>query len=195
MWAKICTWAPLPGINNNLNGKIVPRMLEEYKVSRSSRQCYVQQRPLKEGEWYYSVVIAGEKGYQRRDYSADAWESPPEGSVGFWKCQMPLNGERKLVLAPREVLIDLLRQMESEPDRVKLRFLLALTLLRRRVLRMLDSAPGDHDAEGGKFLQFEVIDDGTTLDIMECKISKQESESLSEALVDLLYCEASEDDQ
>ncbi|MCC9603042.1 hypothetical protein LOC67_21040 [Stieleria sp. JC731] len=165
-------------------------MLEEYKVNRSTRQCFDQKRPLKEGEWYYSVVIGDDKGYQRRDYSAEAWESPPEGAVGFWKCQMPLNGERKMVLAPREVLIDLLRQMESDADQAKLRFLLALMLLRRRFVRVIDSATPASDEL--KFMNLEVVDDGTTIEVLECKIGKTESEALSESLVELLYCEASE---
>ncbi|OYP38543.1 hypothetical protein [Rhodopirellula sp. MGV] len=107
---------------------------------------------------------------------------------------MPLNGERKMVLAPREVLIDLLRQMESDPDRAKLRFLLALMVLRRRYVRVIDSPGTDvsADTEGLKFMHLEVIDDGTTIEVLECRIGKQESESLSEALVELLYCEASE---
>ncbi|KAA5543216.1 hypothetical protein FYK55_13140 [Roseiconus nitratireducens] len=173
-------------------------MLGEYKVSRCSRQCYVEKRPLKEGEWYYSVVIEGDDQYERRDYSLDAWKGPPEGTVGHWKCRMPTAGEKKLVLAPREVLIDLLRQMEAMPDQAKTRYLLALMLLRRRHVRLAEApaeqsvAPESAGAAEPPMLHVEVVDDGSVISVIECPIGRSEAERLSEALNELLYCEAGE---
>ena len=179
-------------------------MLGEYKVGRCSRQCYAEKRPLREGEWYYSVVLMGDgQEYQRRDYSADAWTGPPEGAVGQWKCRMPIAGEKKLVLAPRAVLIDLLRQMEDMPEQAKTRYLLALILLRRRFVRLVkhpaalntDTKNRSAEAMEVKLMHLEVVEDGSTIDIAECEIAKSETETLSEALTELLYCEASEIEQ
>ena len=170
-------------------------MIGEYKVSRSTRHCYVQKRPLKEGEWYYSVLLIGDGDQcERRDYSAAAWEGAPEGSVGHWKCRMPIAGEKKLKLAPREVLIDLLRQMEMMPEQVKTRYLLALLLVRQRYLRLLGSTDGS-ESGGMPMLQLEVIDDGSTIDVMQCEIARGETDELSSAISELLYCEVSETDQ
>ncbi|MCS7468547.1 hypothetical protein NZK35_17985 [Stieleria sp. ICT_E10.1] len=176
-------------------------MLGEIKVGRCSRQCYREKRPLKEGEWYYSVVLQNDDDdYERRDYSAEGWEGPPDGSLGHWKCRMPVAGEKKLVLAPRAVLIGLLRQMEDLPEQAKTRYLLALILLRRRFVRVTTGPPltandpGTPDSEtpGPKIMHLEVVDDGSTIDVAECQIAKSEAESLSESLSELLYCEASE---
>jgi hypothetical protein len=182
-------------------------MLGEYKVSRCSRQCFAEQRPLREGESYHSVVIAKGDDYERRDYSDGAWEGPPEGTVGHWKNRMPVAGEKKMVLAPREVLIDLLRQMESMPEREQTRYLLALILLRRRFVK-LAPPPGVHDFSSGSnppdtddggeedasWLDLE-LDDGSTVRVRECQITKREAETLNESLQELLYCEASEEPQ
>ncbi len=176
-------------------------MLGDYKVSRCSRQCYVEKRPLKEGEWYYSVVLASDEEYERRDYSLDAWEGPPEGAIGQWKCRMPEAGDKKLVLAPRAVLIDLLRQMESMPEQAKTRYLLALILLRRRFVKLADhpvnpTEPRDDPGEPTvRMMQLEIVDDGSTIEIQQCTIARSETESLTESLNELLYCEASEIEQ
>lgn len=174
-------------------------MIGEYKVSRSSRQCFAQKRPLREGEWYYSVLLIGDEDQcERRDYSVEAWEGPPEGSVGHWKCRMPISGDKKLVLAPREVLIDLLRQMETIPEQAKTRYLLALLLLRRRFVRLADAgAQANSEAfpESLPMLHLEVVDDGSMVDVLQCDIARSESETLSAAITDLLYCEVSETDQ
>ena len=113
---------------------------------------------------------------------------------------MPVAGEKKLVLAPRAVLIGLLRQMEDMPEQAKTRYLLALILLRRRFVRVVAGPPlaandpGTPDSEtpGPTMMHLEVVDDGSTIDVAECQIAKSEAESLSESLSELLYCEASE---
>jgi hypothetical protein len=162
-------------------------MLGEYKVSRSTRQCHVQGRPLREGEWYFSAIIESGDDYLRRDYSAEAWTEPPEDAIGWWKKRMPKAEDKKLVLAPPEVLIDLLRQMERYPGRAKSRYLLSLMLMRKRLLR-----PGS-DSPDPEVMVMEVISDGTQIEIPICKISRSESETLRGELNELLYCEAEEE--
>ena len=54
-----------------------------------------------------------------KTYAAEGWSEPPEGAVGWWKCRMPTSDEKKMVLAPIEVLTDLLRQMGSQPEKAK----------------------------------------------------------------------------
>ncbi|MEO1615275.1 MAG: hypothetical protein AAFV88_05460 [Planctomycetota bacterium] len=169
-------------------------MVGEYKVNRCTRQCHAEERPLQEGEWYHSVVILSEAGdYTRRDYSDSAWDGPPEGTVGHWKSRMPIAGEKKLVLAPREVLIDLLRQMESDNEQI--RYLLSLLLLRRKYVRLIgvsDLPSGDESNIQAMTLD---LGDGTTVDVAEVSIPKSEMETLSQQLGELLYCEASDLEQ
>ncbi len=163
-------------------------MVDEYKVSASSRQCHALKRPLREGEWYYSVIIESGDDYVRHDYSAEAWRGPPHEAIGWWKKRMPKSDQRKMVLAPPAVLIDLLRQMEQLPNKSKSRYLLALMLMRRRLLRpgqATESSPLESNLS-----RFEVIADGSTIDIEPCEISKSESDSLRDELNELLYCEA-----
>lgn len=168
-------------------------MIGDYKVSRSTRQCSLQNRPLKEGEWYYSAVVDGEENVQRIDISEAAWQGPPEGCIGYWKCRIPEKGQQKLVAAPKAVLVNLLHQMEDaahhEGEQNKLRYLLALNLLRRRMVRLAESHGSDSEP---KMLAIVVDSEGTLIEIPECQISRDESELLSEALSELLYCEESQ---
>lgn len=180
-------------------------MLGEYKVNRCTRRCHALDRPLRDGEWYYSVVIEQGDDYQRRDYSAESWQGPPEGALGWWKNQMPRADQKKMVLAPKEVLVDLLRQMEQIPAKSKSRYLLALMLMRRKVVqpretrpeaqRREDQAPSADSSDSpdsGEVLALEVIADGSTIDVPVCTISRGESAELRRELDELLYCEADE---
>lgn len=162
-------------------------MLQDYKVGRCSRRCFAQDRPLRPGEWFYSVVIEDDQGdLTRRDYSQEAWTEPPEAALGWWKGRMPQSGTRKLVLAPDAVLIDLLRQLKGDPERGELAYLMALLLLRRRVVRPLE---GRAASEPG-VLAVETIADGARLDVTEREIRPADAVRLRDELNELLYCEA-----
>lgn len=167
-------------------------MLGEYKVNRSTRQCHTLKRPLREGEWYFSVIVESGDDHVRRDYSAEAWTGPPDDAIGWWKKRMPTTDQRKLVLAPPEVLVDLLRQMDPFPEKAKSRYLLALMLMRRRVVKPADASESNPIPENT--IRVEVIADGTTIDVATCEISRTESDSLRDELNELLYCEASADE-
>lgn len=169
-------------------------MQGEFKVSRCTRRCHSLDRPLGEGEWYYSVLVELGDGYQRQDYSAQAWSGPPKEAIGWWKNRMPTNDEKKLVLAPKEVLIDLLHQMADHPERAKSRYLLALMLLRRRLLKQTSDAGNDTGTDTGdgpgSVLNLEVIADGSRIAVPVCEISRAESADLRDQLNELIYCES-----
>lgn len=168
-------------------------MLGEYKVNRCTRQCHALGRPLREGEWYYSIILEAGEDYIRQDFSAEAWTGPPAAAVGWWKKRMPTADEKKLILAPAEVLIDLLRQMGQFPAKAKSRYLLALMLMRRRIVRPVRESTESPIAENS--IRVEVIADGCTIDVPICEITRSEADTLRNELNELLYCEATPEDE
>jgi len=164
-------------------------MIGEYKISRASKRCSIGNRPLEPGEVYYSVVTEVDEEFQRVDIAADAWKGPPEDAIGWWKNRIPLPEEKKRELAPVEVLLDLLRSMESQPGQEKRRYLLALMLLRKRQVNAVDQVPGKprQDAPGSAPLLLQANSDGSTFEVAVCSISATEAETLQEQLMDLIY--------
>jgi hypothetical protein len=158
----------------------------EYKVGRCTRRCQKQDRPLAPGEWYYSVVSEGddEETLIRSDISAQAWQGPPEGTLGWWKSRMPEAGARKLKLAPDAVLVDLLRQ--SGVMTGPIRYLLALMLLRRRLIQPVNQPTADLPANQQ---EFEIVDDGSRVVVNAYRFAEDQAKALGEQLTELLYCE------
>ncbi|TWU03955.1 hypothetical protein [Neorhodopirellula pilleata] len=183
-------------------------MIGEYKINRTTRRCHVSNRPLEPGETYYSVVTEHDEDFKRIDIAADAWTGPPENCVGYWKNRVPRPEEKKRELAPPEVLIEILRSM-TEPYQAKMRYLLALMLMRKRHLRPVESAalirsesdaneraPSPNDvaqesaeADTSEQMELESNLDGSTVSVVVCDIAASEAESLQAQLVDLLYRE------
>ncbi|TWU00237.1 hypothetical protein Pla108_11840 [Botrimarina colliarenosi] len=133
-------------------------MAIDYSVRRCTRRCAATDRELAAGESFVSVLLDEGDEVVRRDYAASAWadlaeKAPPEGAIAWWRSQMPGTGDAKP--APREALLSLLDEWADKPDQAPARYLLALLLVRRRVLRL----QGESFLAG---LQGETTDDGPT---------------------------------
>ena len=121
----------------------------DYEIRRCSRHCAKTGRDLAPGEEFYSVLFAEGAEVVRADYSVEAWEGPPEGAVGWWKSQIPNPQATRVRLAPNEVLLQLFDQLEGQPDKQDMRYVLSLLLVRRRVMRTEES---EVDSEGRPML-------------------------------------------
>ena len=90
------------------------------------------------GETSYSVLTSEGAKVVRNDYSAEAWQGPPEGALGWWKSHTPTAEAKpkKPHWAPNDVMLQLFDELAESPDRADMRYVLVLLLLRRRVLRL-----------------------------------------------------------
>ncbi|MFM8414759.1 MAG: hypothetical protein ACKOCX_08545 [Planctomycetota bacterium] len=120
----------------------------DYTLHRPQSGCSRTGRPFAAGEEFFSALVRGQGGLERLDVSADAWDGPPEGTIAWWKSRHLPPGEAGPVLAPVDVLLDALEALEDQPDDAPLRYLLALQLVRRRVLR-IEPTPGDGPDDAG----------------------------------------------
>jgi hypothetical protein len=119
----------------------------DFEVQRCTRHCAATGRELAPGETYYSVLTPAGASVERQDFSAEAWTGPPEGALGWWKSQIPAAEAKKIHFTPNEVLLDLFEQLDGQTDRADLRYVLALLLIRRRVLRLEDTEQDAADGE------------------------------------------------
>lgn len=101
------------------------------------------------GEEFYSVLWAEGAELVRRDYAIEAWEGPPEGAIAWWKSQVPSPEANRVRLAPNDVMLQLFDQLDEQPEKHDMRYVLALLLVRRRVMRMEES---ERDEAGSEVL-------------------------------------------
>ncbi len=111
-----------------------------YGISQgATRRCCRTGRELKPGEVYYAALVRTDDGLERLDYAPEAWDGPPEGAIGYWRGRVPLPARRRRRIDDATAF-QLFEQLEhdSEDDRKRLvRYLLALHLMRRRILRLV----------------------------------------------------------
>ena len=119
----------------------------DYEIQRCTRHCASSGRELLEGETFYSVLLPRGAELLRLDYSAEAWNGPPADALGWWKSQMPTREAKKAQLAPSDVLLELFVGLGDQPQQVDKRYVLALLLVRRRIMRLEETQTDDQGQE------------------------------------------------
>ena len=108
--------------------------MQDYSISKCTRRCAIDGHDLEPDESYFSVLVPRGDDVTRIDIAARHWQGPTEDAIGWWRNKMPSAEARKLRPAPNGVLLDTLADLLERPGKEALAYLLALLLVRRRVL-------------------------------------------------------------
>ena len=111
----------------------------DFQIKRCTRRCHVTGEQFHPGDVFYSVLVSEGAEVLRRDYSEGAWPGPPEGVLGWWKSRMPKPSATKIHWAPNDILLHYFDQLSSELSQQDMRYVLALLMVRRRILRVVDT--------------------------------------------------------
>lgn len=132
----------------------------QWNVTRSQRECAATGAPLEEGAEHYSALREEGDLFVREDYALEAWPTVDKAPFfSYWRTQVPppSDGKRKRLAIDVEAFYTFFQQLEgaTEPRRRLFRYLVALMLIRKRVLRLerIESEPASGmepatDAEG-----------------------------------------------
>ncbi len=161
--------------------------MQEFTIQRSSRKCHKGDRPFKPGERYYSVVLQRGSELVRQDFGKENWQGPPDKTVGWWVSQMPAKQTGKLTLAPTIVLLDALEKLCDQPEDADLAYLLAVLLIRRR---LLVEQPSDSLDDEPMFLHLTYSPSVREFAVPVHTPTSDRVEQLHQKLIDLLYCES-----
>ena len=142
------------------------RMTGNYEVSRPSGVCAATGRVIGIGEPFVAALVerVADGTLERVDYAPEAWAAGarPESQsrlIGTWRAIMrPAEGPRRALIDDAE-LLDLFEQLgqASAPRQLAFRYILALILIRKRLLRHTGTrrpgqAPGQTPGQAGEVM-------------------------------------------
>lgn len=165
-------------------------MASDWEISRATGKCVATGRELAEGEVYYAALFETAEGFERRDYSTDGWQGVPEGCFCHFKTRMPTRGRKPATIAvDTGLLVTLFCRLEDDdsPMRQKFRFVLALLLMRKRLLRMDKSDRQDNQ----EIWHMRLATDKSIHQVVNPNLSNAEIERLSAQMTALLSGDAS----
>jgi hypothetical protein len=130
------------------------RLSTNYEISRSSGVCAATGRVLSPGEPCIAALCerADDEGvpFLRLDYSVEAWQqgTRPERLFSFWRTTVPEPHAKRRMFVDDELLLSVFERLAADerPQRIAFRFVIALVLMRKRLLRYAGRKPrGDRE--------------------------------------------------
>lgn len=116
-----------------------------YPVSRSKGVCAFSGHPFQEGQVYVAALIErpGTPDLERQDFSVSAWNegarpARPARLFGSWRAVFHKDEPKRKHLLSDDELLDLFEDLgaATESRQLVFRYVLALLLVRRRLLRL-----------------------------------------------------------
>ena len=114
-------------------------MSKDYNISKFLGQCSLCGREVAPGGELVATVREGDEEFLRRDYCPECWESSgAEGAevLGVWRTRVRRPQEKKKLFVDNEMLVNLFGRLAeaTEGQKVNFRFVLALVLMRKKLL-------------------------------------------------------------
>ena len=160
-------------------------MASDWEISKTTGKCSVTEREFAEGEHYYAAVFETPEGLERRDCAVEAWTGPPEGCFCYWRARVPVREKKpKVVSIDTETLIHLFLRLEDEESemRQQFRFVLALLLMRKRLLKFEQTARDDER----EYWQMRLVREQSIHRVLNPRLTDEEVDRLSAQLTALL---------
>ena len=160
-------------------------MAQQFEVEAVTGHCATTGFAIKEGEEFYTVLIEAGESFTRADYSLKSWTGPPEGAYCHFKTRMPVKEKRKRMLVDKQLLVSFFERLadETELARLQFRFVLALILMRKRLLRYQDSATED----GREVWRMTLTRDKSVHRVINPRLSDEQIEDVSRQLSAILH--------
>ena len=158
--------------------------MEQWDIQRSGGTCAGTGRQLEPGEEYYATLIDEQDSFERKDFSVEYWQEHRPEVFSYWKTMVPLPSEKKKLFVDNDVLINLFERLadEKEPVRVNFRFVLALILMRKRLLKYEDS----YRKDGGEIWKMRFVRETHIHEVVNPHLEEEQIEQVSRELSTIL---------
>jgi hypothetical protein len=162
---------------------------EDWHIGKSAGVCCRCSNELPENRLFFSCLTDSGAEFQRQDLCVDCWEDrTPENLFCFWRTRRP--AEQKKQVVDTGLMMEFFDRLErADTDEKKVfRFVLALYLMRRKELKLLEIGRG-RDAET---LVFSRRSSGDKVEVTNPGLSEDQIQETAGQLSELLNAGLSE---
>jgi hypothetical protein len=158
--------------------------MSEWEINKPLGQCCGTERKIGYGEEYFAALVETDEGLQRRDFCADYWESRKPDVFCYWKTRLPEPGQKKQLLVDDQMLMAFFERLEKETEQEKInfRFVLALILMRKRILKY-DDTRTENDRE---IWRLRTAGEKQIVEVINPHLDEEQIEQLSSQIGEIL---------
>lgn len=121
----------------------------DWNISKSTRRCSQCNKEFAESEIYFSILLDEPAGLVRQDFCSVCWTAssqPRANQLSFWKTEVPRADAPKKMFVDDAVIFDFFKRLEGEEEdaaKRNFRYILALMLMRKKLLKFKDVKRAD----------------------------------------------------
>jgi hypothetical protein len=161
-------------------------LTQEWNIQARALSCAVSGRPFEKGERVYSALYWREGQYVRVDLNAESWQARNEniGPISAWQAEFVPPAPPAPEALRKDDAESLLRRLiaENRPEMRNARYILALMLERKKVLRQVER----QRQEGMSVLVYEHLPSGEVWLIEDPGLKLGELTAVQEEVAHLL---------
>ena len=158
--------------------------MSDWTINKPLGQCFGTGLKIDYGQDYYGALVQTEEGLQRRDFCADYWESQKPETFCYWKTRLPHPDQKKQLFVDDQMLVAFFERLEKEtdPEKVSFRFVLALILMRKRILKY----EGTKTQDDKEIWLLRTVGDKQICEVVNPHLNEEQIEQLSSQLGGIL---------
>jgi len=159
----------------------------DWEINKPLGQCYGTERKIEYSEEYFAALVETGEGLQRRDFCSEYWESQKPEVFCYWKTKLPEPGQKKQLFVDDQMLMAFFERLEKETEQEKInfRFVLALILMRKRILKY-DETKNVDDQE---IWRLRVVGDKQIVEVNNPHLDEEQIEQLSSQIGEILHAD------
>jgi hypothetical protein len=161
-------------------------MANEWDIKGRAEKCEATGHLFQDGEYFYTLLFHDSEGFRRIDLSEEAWRQRNDNvqPFSFWRSKFEPPPPAQPEPLARETAEDLLRGYmgEEHMQHANARYILALMLERKRILKPIDSK----DDGNGRILIYEHAKTGEVFVIPDPGLRLDQIESVQNEVAALL---------
>ena len=165
-------------------------LASQWNIQRRANRCSATSAPFVDGEIFHTLLFREKEGLRREDLCEEAWQQRQPELVPFcyWKSKFEKPAEAAPETMPREGVESLLRRLslEDEPQTLNVRYILALMLERKRILKSIEEKPSDE----GRILIYEHAKTGEAFIVVDPMLRLDQIDAVQQEVYDLLSATA-----
>jgi len=158
--------------------------MSDWTINKPLGQCFGTGQKIEYGQEYYGALVQTEEGLQRRDFCEDYWESQKPETFCHWKTRLPQPGQKKQLFVDDQMLMAFFERLEkeTESEKVSFRFVLALILMRKRILKY----EGTKTQDDKEIWLLRTVGDKQICEVVNPHLDEEQIEQLSSQLGGIL---------
>jgi hypothetical protein len=120
-------------------------VVDDWQMPRRAEACAACRRGFEPGEPIRAYLYEFPEGYERRDYCANCRPPDEPFAIGAWRTRRPEPTTKKTAAFDRQAIYRFFERLDDAdtPEKQRLRFILALLLWRKKVLKFNGSETRD----------------------------------------------------